>query len=49
MTTHEPAACPVHADFDPLSPTFLADPFAVAIHVDVAVVPVPGGTVARAR
>ncbi len=27
----------------------LADPFAVAIHVDVAVVPVPGGTVARAR
>jgi cytochrome P450 len=29
MTTHEHAACPVHADFDPLSPTFLADPFAV--------------------
>src|SRR5713101_1974638 len=29
MTTHERAACPVHADFDPLSPTFLADPFAV--------------------
>ncbi len=27
MTSH--AACPVHADFDPLSPTFLADPFAV--------------------
>jgi cytochrome P450 len=29
MTTHERAACPVHADFDPLSPTFLVDPFAV--------------------
>src|SRR5215510_235397 len=29
MTTHEHAACPMHADFDPLSPTFLADPFAV--------------------
>jgi hypothetical protein len=29
MSTHEYAACPVHADFDPLSPTFLADPFAV--------------------
>jgi cytochrome P450 len=29
MTIHEHAACPVHADFDPLSPTFLADPFAV--------------------
>ena len=29
MTTHAHAACPVHADFDPLSPTFLADPFAV--------------------
>jgi cytochrome P450 len=30
MTT-ERAACPVHADFDPLSPTFLADPFAVLV------------------
>jgi cytochrome P450 len=29
MTTHEHGACPVHADFDPLSPMFLADPFAV--------------------
>ena len=29
MTTHEHAACPVHADFDPLSPMFLADPFAI--------------------
>jgi cytochrome P450 len=29
MTPYEHAACPVHADFDPLSPTFLADPFAV--------------------
>lgn len=27
MTSH--AACPVHADFDPLSATFLTDPFAV--------------------
>jgi hypothetical protein len=27
MTSH--AGCPVHADFDPLSPTFLADPFAI--------------------
>ena len=29
MTTREHAACPVHADFDPFSPTFLAEPFAV--------------------
>jgi hypothetical protein len=29
MTTHEQSACPVHAGFDPLSPSFLADPFAV--------------------
>ena len=29
MTIREHTACPVHADFDPLSPTFLADPFAV--------------------
>ena len=29
MTTSEHAACPAHADFDPLSPAFLADPFAV--------------------
>lgn len=29
MTTDERAACPVHADFDPLSPSYLADPFAV--------------------
>ena len=29
MTPFEHGACPVHADFDPLSPTFLADPFAV--------------------
>src|SRR5215510_12216645 len=29
MTTHDHGACPVHADFDPLSATFLADPFAV--------------------
>src|SRR5260370_13539558 len=29
MTPFEHSVCPVHADFDPLSPTFLADPFAV--------------------
>jgi len=29
MTSHEYASCPTDADFDPLSPTFLADPFAV--------------------
>jgi len=29
MTSSEHAACPVHADFDPLSAAFLADPFAV--------------------
>ncbi len=29
MTIGKQATCPVHADFDPLSPAFLADPFAV--------------------
>jgi cytochrome P450 len=29
MTVNEHATCPVHAHFDPLSPAFLADPFAV--------------------
>src|SRR5262249_50355362 len=29
MTSDQRAGCPVHAEFDPLSPTFLADPFAV--------------------
>jgi len=29
MASHEHSTCPVHGDFDPLSPTFLADPFAV--------------------
>src|SRR5579862_9176315 len=29
MTSHENYACPVHAGFDPLSPAFLDDPFAV--------------------
>ena len=29
MASYEHDACPVHAAFDPLSPTFLADPFAV--------------------
>src|SRR5262249_11407930 len=29
MANNERARCPVHADFDPLSTAFLADPFAV--------------------
>jgi cytochrome P450 len=29
MTNHEMIACPIHANFDPLSPEFLADPFSV--------------------
>src|SRR2546425_1169011 len=29
MATYGDAICPMHADFDPLSPTFLADPFAI--------------------
>src|SRR5437016_10244189 len=29
MLNSEQSACPVHAAFDPLSPAFLADPFAV--------------------
>jgi cytochrome P450 len=29
MTINEHATCPVHAHFDPLSPAFLVDPFAV--------------------
>src|SRR5215470_12370333 len=29
MTIDQRAACPARADFDPLSPAFLADPFAV--------------------
>lgn len=29
MTIDKESACPVHASFDPLSPAFLADPFAV--------------------
>jgi cytochrome P450 len=28
MASDDDIACPMHADFDPLSPTFLADPFA---------------------
>ena len=28
MASYGDTACPLHADFDPLSPTFLADPFA---------------------
>jgi cytochrome P450 len=33
MASDKPAGCPVHAEFDPLSPTFLADPFAVLASV----------------
>ena len=29
MQSHSHSACPVHAGFDPLSPRFLADPFAI--------------------
>jgi cytochrome P450 len=29
VAIHDQSTCPVHADFDPLSPSFLADPFAV--------------------
>jgi hypothetical protein len=29
MTTQKHITCPVHTDFDPLAPAFLADPFAV--------------------
>src|SRR5512143_2944929 len=29
MSINERALCPIHADFDPLSSVFLADPFAV--------------------
>ena len=28
MASYDDTACPTHADFDPLSPTFLAEPFA---------------------
>ena len=28
MASYEHSVCPVHADFDPLSPTFLDEPFA---------------------
>jgi cytochrome P450 len=29
MTISKPPGCPIHADFDPLSPAYLVDPFAV--------------------
>jgi cytochrome P450 len=34
------ATCPVHADFDPLSPEFLRDPYAVLARLDVEAAPV---------
>jgi cytochrome P450 len=34
------ATCPVHAGFDPLSPDFLADPYAVLARLDVEAAPV---------
>jgi cytochrome P450 len=34
------ATCPVHADFDPLSPQFLRDPYAVLAALDVEEAPV---------
>jgi cytochrome P450 len=34
------ATCPVHADFDPLSPEFLRDPYAVLAALDVEEAPV---------
>jgi len=34
------ATCPVHADFDPLSPEFLRDPYAVLARLDVEETPV---------
>ena len=34
------ATCPVHADFDPLSPEFLRDPYAVLARLDVDEAPV---------
>src|SRR3954465_13252286 len=36
----EHPACPVHADFDPLSEEFLADPYAVMAHLPLEETPV---------
>src|SRR3954453_23380242 len=40
MAGQAPPACPVHADFDPLSEDFLADPYAVMAHLPLAETPV---------
>ena len=34
------SACPAHGDFDPLSPEFLADPYAVLAGLPLAEAPV---------
>src|SRR3954452_23497153 len=40
MAVQPHPACPVHADFDPLSEDFLADPYAVMEHLPLAETPV---------
>lgn len=40
MTTTPGQHCPVHADFDPLSADFLADPYAVMAMLPLATEPV---------
>src|SRR4051794_41714330 len=40
MAVQPHPACPVHADFDPLSEDFLADPYAVMAHLSLAETPV---------
>src|SRR3954452_21285911 len=40
MAVQPHPACPVHADFDPLSEAFLADPYAVMEHLPLAETPV---------
>jgi cytochrome P450 len=40
MAAEPPAGCPVHAEFDPLSPAFLADPYAILAALNVEEEPV---------
>src|SRR4051794_20398561 len=40
MAVEPRRACPVHADFDPLSEEFLADPYAVMAHLPLEETPV---------
>jgi len=40
MTTTGPTGCPIHAGFDPLSPEFLSDPFAVMAALPLSETPV---------